>query len=719
MNIKLLQTLRNYNKDNFIKDIIAGIIIMAVSIPISMGYAQIAGLPAVYGLYGSVFPILVFGLFSTSPQFIFGVDAAPAALVGSALLTLNIEAGSDKAMAAVPVMTFFVALWLLAFYFMKAGKLVNYISAPVMGGFITGICTTIILMQIPKVMGGTSGTGEFFQLAEHIYKTVLNINMPSVIMGVIALIILLASKKIIPKFPMAVVLMFAGTILTISLPIKEWGIKTLNAVEPGLPKWSIPDFSAIPIQQTITISLSVAVVIMAETLLAENSFAQKNNYRINDNQEILAFSVGNFMAAFTGCCPINGSVSRTAMGEQYQAKTQLTGIVAGLSMIVLLLCGTGFIGYLPVPVLTAIVISALMDVVETHLAVRLFKVSRTEFYIFMAAGFSVLCLGTIYGVIIGILLSFVAVILKATNPPRSFRGMIPGRDAYFDLSKNRFAYPIKGVVIYRFSENLFFANIKIFQEDIENSIRKDTRVVIVDASAINSIDVTAADRLDAISASLKKRGIRFYLTEHSTQINDQLRQFGIGHMIKDGMVRRTILAALHDAGIEAPYELDVPKEDETKLLRRSIAFLPAEEENTLEEFAWAFGDDAVKEIEESVHHIIEQLHQIPDIQRLSEEGLEELLDNWHGLGLLDEDELLRRIELHMDELPEELTSDRRLILQFLEKRRGKLKEKILSEHPEVLERLEQRRKKLEERLEKQNPEAVQKWKHWKEEHLKD
>ena len=140
----------------------------------------------------------------------------------------------------------------------------------------------------------------------------------------------------------------------------------------------------------------------------------------------------------------------------------------------------------------------------------------------------------------------------------------------------------------------------------------------------------------------------------------------------------------------------------------TIDVAPAEEENTLEEFAWAFGDDAVKEIEESVHHIIEQLHQIPDIQRLSEEGLEELLDNWHGLGVLDEDELLRRIELHMDELPEELTSDRKLILHLLEKRRGKLKEKILAEHPEVLERLE-----------KQNPEAVQKWKHWKEEHLKD
>ena len=160
MKLQPFQTLKHYDKKNFPKDILAGIIIMAVSIPISMGYAQIAGLPAVYGLYGSVFPIILFGLFSTSPQFIFGVDAAPAALVGSAIVGLGIEGGTKEAMAAVTVLTFCVALWLLAFYFMKAGKLVNFISAPVMGGFITGICTTIILMQVPKLMGGTAGVGE-------------------------------------------------------------------------------------------------------------------------------------------------------------------------------------------------------------------------------------------------------------------------------------------------------------------------------------------------------------------------------------------------------------------------------------------------------------------------------------------------------------------------------------------------------------------------------
>ena len=277
-------TMKDYKKGNLIHDVITGIIIMAVSIPISMGYSQIAGLPAVYGLYGSVFPIILFALFSTSPQFIFGVDAAPAALVGSALLGMNIQSGSKEALAVVPVITFFVAVWLVAFYLMHAGKLVNYISAPVMGGFITGICSTIILMQVPKLMGGTSGTGELLELLEHIGETVKDINMPSLILGLISLAILLIFKKLMPKFPMAVVLMAAGAVLTQVLPMKEWGIKTLDAVSPGLPKWSFPDLTLVPMDQVVTISLSVAVVIMAETLLAENNFAQKNGYRIIDDR---------------------------------------------------------------------------------------------------------------------------------------------------------------------------------------------------------------------------------------------------------------------------------------------------------------------------------------------------------------------------------------------------------------------------------------------------
>lgn len=692
MKIKLLHTLKNYDRKNLIKDIIAGIIIMAVSIPISMGYAQIAGLPAVYGIYGSVFPILAFALFSTSPQFIFGVDAAPAALVGSALLSLNIELGSDEAIAAVPVMTFFVAVWLLAFYFMKAGKLVNYISAPVMGGFITGICTTIILMQIPKIIGGTSGTGEFFELAEHIFETGKHINIPSVIMGVIALVILLVSKKLIPKFPMAVVLMFAGTIITLNMPIRDWGINTLSAVEPGLPKWSIPDFSIISIQQTITISLSVAVVIMAETLLAENSFAQKNNYRINDNQEILAFSVGNFMAAFTGCCPINGSVSRTAMGEQYQAKTQLTGIVAGLTMIVLLICGTGFIGYLPIPILTAIVISALLGATEFDLAARLWKLSRTEFLIFVGAFLGVLLLGTINGVLIGIILSFTEMIIRTSKPSRCFLGIQPGHRHFRDLKEGNQIHAIEGVIIYRFSSNLFFANIGVLQRDIEDSIKPDTKAVILDASGIGSIDITAADRLAMLYKSLKEKGIRFYMTEHIAKVNEQIRTLGLGYMIEEGRVRRTIHIALKDMGIARPYPLEGGIENEERSASRKRA------DNKVQEFVWAFGAESEEQIEKQIVLQIQQLKKTGDIEKLFH-------GSWSHMDAFDEDEWLEHLEEHLKEIVNISGKDEKSIATRFEEHRKEIHERIKNEHPEMAERFKKRRHILDEHLRQRHPEV--------------
>lgn len=692
MKIKLLHTLKNYDRKNLIKDIIAGIIIMAVSIPISMGYAQIAGLPAVYGIYGSVFPILAFAIFSTSPQFIFGVDAAPAALIGSALLSLNIELGSDKAIAAVPVMTFFVAVWLLAFYFMKAGKLVNYISAPVMGGFITGICTTIILMQIPKIMGGTSGTGEFFELAEHIFETGKHINIPSVIMGMIALVILLVSKKLIPKFPMAVVLMFAGTIITLNMPIRDWEINTLSAVEPGLPKWSIPDFSIISIQQTITISLSVAVVIMAETLLAENSFAQKNNYRINDNQEILAFSVGNFMAAFTGCCPINGSVSRTAMGEQYQAKTQLTGIVAGLSMIVLLICGTGFIGYLPIPILTAIVISALLGATEFDLAARLWKLSRTEFLIFVGAFLGVLLLGTINGVLIGIILSFTEMIIRTSKPSSSFLGIQPGHRHFRDLKEGNQIHAIEGVIIYRFSSNLFFANVGVLQRDIEDSIKPDTKAVILDASGIGSIDITAADRLAMLYKSLKEKGIRFYITEHIAKVNEQLRTLGLGYMIEEGRVRRTIHIALKDMGIGRPYPLEGGIENEERSASRKRA------DNKVQEFVWAFGAESEEQIEKQIVLQIQQLKKTGDMEKLFH-------GSWSHMDAFDEDEWLEHLEEHLKEIVNISGKDEKSIATRFEEHRKEIHERIKNEHPEMAERFKERRHILDEHLRQRHPEV--------------
>ena len=734
MKSSLFPTLKNYKKEYLGKDIAAGIMIAAVSIPISMGYAEVSGLPAVFGLYGSVLPILFFALFSTSPQFIFGVDAAPAAIAGAALASLGIESGSADALRYIPVIALFVGLWLLLFYFLKAGKLVTFISTPVMGGFISGIALTIILMQIPKIMGGKSGSGELPELLKHLYETAQHINWVSVALGVGALAILIISKKVMPKFPMAVVIMALGMIATMVFHVDRYGVTLLAKVEPGLPKFILPDIFHVDLSHAAGRGLMIAVVVMAETLLSENNFAAKNGYKFDDNKEILACAAGNIISAFTGSCPVNGSISRTSMNEQFGGKTQAVSITAAVTMVAVLLFAAGLIGYLPVPVLTAIVISALMNVVEWHLAVRLFKVSRKEFYIFVAACMAVLFLGTIYGVIIGIILSFVAVVIRETNPPRAFLGGIPGRDGFYDLNKNHYAHPIENTVIYRFNASLFFANSKLFQEDIENHLKEDTKTVIVDAGTITNIDITAADTLLMLKNNLEKKGIAFYITEHMQGLNTQLRNLGMGSLIEEGCVRRTITAALLDSGLQKPFPLEgVPADLQENLkelqenaekalsshkhntkniekIKKTLWLhtLPAEEENTLEEFAWAFGEDTVNEIEKRVHQVISHLHHWPELEAISESGLARQMRAWHNLGVIDEDEVLRRMELHLDELSANLEEDKnkQLIFQMIEKRRQHLEMELKQENPEIWQKLVESRKHLERRLEKQNPEAA-------------
>ncbi len=694
MKISFAHTLRGYERKNLPKDILSGIIIAAVSIPIAMGYAQIAGLPAVYGLYGSVFPIIIFALFSTSPQFIFGVDAAPAALIGGALLSLEVGAQSEQALTVVPVLTFYVAVWLLLFFMLGAGKLVNFISKPVMGGFISGVCCTVILMQVPKLYGGSAGTGELFELLEHIIESLPLFNLPSFLIGVGTLFIILAAKRICPKFPMAIVMIMLGALFAYFAPVESMGIACLSAVSPGLPRFAFPNLLAVRFTDAIGASLSVAVVIMAQTLLAENNFALKRGYKLNDNQELLAFSLGNLAASLTGCCPVNGSVPRTAMNDQYDGKTQLTGIIAGFTMIFVLLFCTGFIGYLPVPVHTSFVMSALIGALEFKLAAKLKKVSKPEFYIFMSAFFAVLILGTINGVLVGIILSFTAVILRASNPPRCFLGVLPGHDDFFSMSQFKHIYPIEHVVLYRFTSDLFFANASIFQEDIENGISEDTRAVIVDASGIGSIDITAAERLMLLYDSLSKRGIAFYLTEHMAALNDQLRALGIGSLIQKGAVRCTIETALADIGLQKPYPIEGVHADNHSLARKHA-------ENVVHEFLWAYGSDFEKEVERQIQKQIEELKKTGDFNTL-------IHGSWNRLDAMDEDEWLEHLEAHLTEIARISGKDEHQIAHEFERRRLRLAEKMAHEHPSLAKRFMERRELLDAHLKERRPDVYEK-----------
>lgn len=690
----LFPTGKGYQRKWLGQDVLSGVVIAAVSIPISMGYAQIAGLPAVYGLYGSLLPVILFALLSTSPQFIFGVDAAPAAMIGGVLGGMGIAMGSAEAERVVPVLTFYVGIWLLLFALLRAGRVLRFVSTSVMGGFISGICCTIILMQLPKLMGGTAGTGELPELVRHLVR--VQVHPLSLGLGAAALVILLAAKRLRPKFPMAIVVMGLGALATVLFDLPGRGVACLGAVEPGLPALHLPDWSAVSLTEGLGSSLPVAVVIMAETLLAESSFAMRDGYEIRDNQELLAFAAANLGAGMVGCCPVNGSVSRSSMNVQYRGKTQAVSLVAAAGMAAVLLWGSGLIRLLPVPVLTAIVISALLGAVEFDMAHRLLRADRKELAIFLAAFLGVLVLGTIYGVVIGVLLSFVDVIRRASQPSRELLGVISGQPGFYPLGRMSQAHPLEGVALYRFSGGLFFANIDRFQKDVENCVKPGIRAVIVDASGIVSVDLTSAERLVLLYRRLEEQGVRLYLTEHIGQVNDELRRFGAGELIEEGAVRRTLYAALEDCGAaEGEVKQWIPEE-----MRHAVPELLRQ----TQELEWAYGEEAQSKLDAMTGQVLQTLEETKPEQR--EQELEFLLERGRWQGVIDRDAILQHLEEHLAELSRLLERSEDAVLLELEQERERVTEALRRQHPEIASYLAAHREELEQRFQRKYPEAA-------------
>ena len=590
-----------------IHDAFIGVIIALVSIPISMGYASVAGLPVVYGLYGSLLPILIFAFVSSSPRFVFGVDAAPAAIVGGMIAAWGINSDSAAASSIIPLITLFVALWLGIFFLVRADRIINFISEPVMGGFISGISTTIILMQIPKLFGGKATHGEGPELILHILREAeAGFNLSSLLLGGGTIFILLAARKLCPKVPVQPLLMFlgAGIFYLFGERLSGLGIATLPAVTKGLPRLIIPDLSLVLAhpRQLIIDTAGIAIVILSETLLATENLSRRHREKITARREVAAYALGNFAAALTGTCPINGSISRSGIADQLGVKSQIMSLAASLTMALILLLGTGFISYLPLPLLTGIVIAALTGTLEFRLAHKLKHLDRAEFFIFYAVFFAVLIFGSIYGVVVGVILATVTFILRLSKPASDFLGIVPGIKGYYSLTRrNTQAKPLKGVVIYRFSAPLFYANVEGFCGDIRRECglgdqtpaadlrSQPVRLVVVDSSGISSIDGTACQRLLSLYNELGEAGIKLVLAGHVASVNDQLRAFGARLLIEEKAVRPRILYALRDADFTPPYTTGDTEKEKPKVN-------PPQNEYTehIAEIEWAYGDESEK-----------------------------------------------------------------------------------------------------------------------------
>lgn len=697
--------LKNYRLYDLSHDLIAGIGLFLVTIPLAVGYAQVAGLPPAYGLFGSIAPVIVFGLLSGSREMVLGIDAAPAALLGEFLTLAGIHAGSAEATSAVPVVTLLAAGWLFLFGCLHAERILRYVSMSVMAGFLSGLFTNVMLMRLPTLFGGEAGWGNVRETIPHLlHEAGARFNLPSFLTGAVTIVALLLLRRYFPRFPKMLAVLACGILMGRFLPMKEWGIAMLDILPGDIRRFSLPDFAAIEdcLGNAVLVSFFIAFTIFIESLnmLQEEDMEHAPDPKTNANREVFVYACANAAAAFSGCCAVNGSVYRTKYTTILGGRTQMVSLIGAALTAVGLLFGTGFIDYIPLPVLTAVLLVALGRSTEFRRMPALYRGDKKEFVMFWLVVGSVLLLGAELGFFVGVILSFVSVIIHAAGPVRSFVGYNEAVDRFLPLDRVSGTRPIQKVVIYQFRGNLFFANIGLLEDDLEKAVREkpDTRVLILDARAVGEIDYAAAGRLLRFYGQMRRRGIHFYITQHSASLNDRLRALGAGKLLEESAVRPRIQDVLAQENLRKPYPLEAGQEAENGEMDASEGKM-----KLIAEYEWAYGRDANRKMRE---HAVAAARKIIEEKDVDIANLARSERRVFGrlFSILDEEEFLDLLEMEMADLAasKELTDGEfdelnRVIVQYHAELDERLRREDEELYQQILEARQRRRNEFEAR----------------------
>jgi high affinity sulfate transporter 1 len=527
-----VQTLRIYRRSWLPRDIMAGLVLTALLVPAGMGYAEASGLPAIYGLYATIVPLVLYAIFGPSRILVLGPDSSLAPLIAAAVLPL--AAGSpEEAVALAGMLAILSGLLCVLAALARFGFITDVLSKPVRYGYMNGIALTVLLSQLPKLFGFSIDAEGVIPEAAALVRGVVDdqTNTAALIIGVACLLVILGFKRWRPRIPGVLVAVVGATVAVGAFGLAQrYQLSVVGPLPKGLPSFRVPSVSASHAEALVAGAVGIALVSFADTSVLSRTFAIRGGYRVDPNQELVALGAANVASGFFQGFSVSSSSSRTPVAEAAGAKTQVTGVVGALAIALMLLFFPNLVQHLPDSALAAVVISAAIGLFEVAGVRKLYRLRRTEFVLSIACFLGVAALGVIEGIFIAVGLALVDFIRRAWRPYDAVLGRVDGLKGYHDVTRYPDAKRIPGLVIFRWDAPLFFANAEVFADRLGLAIASSptpVRWVIVAAEPVTDLDTTAADVLQRLDEELAADGIDLRFAEMKDPVKDRLKRYGL------------------------------------------------------------------------------------------------------------------------------------------------------------------------------------------------
>jgi high affinity sulfate transporter 1 len=546
-NIRLLEgwapgliTLQHYQRAWLLRDLVAGLALTAILVPVGMGYAEASGLPAIHGLYATLVPLIVYASFGPSRILVLGPDSTLTAVI--AALILPLAAGSvERAVVLAGMLAILSGICSMLIGLARLGLLADLLSKPIRIGFLNAIALTVLVGQLPKIMGIPATSGDLFDQLHHLLQSLISgqSNGVALLMGGTSLALILLLARLWPNWPGLLLVVLLATGISAWFKLADTAhLSVLGRLPQGLPHWQFPSVSWHDVRQLLPGAVIISLLSFTDTSVLSRALAQRGGYRVSQSQEMVALGLANITTGLCQGFAISSSASRTPVAEAAGAKTQVTGLVGALAIALLLVWGTEWLQNLPSAVLGAVVIAACLSFADVAGMRQMLRQRKLEFALSLTSFVGVALIGVIEGIFITLALTMLALLWNVWHPYFAVLGRVDGAKGYHDVVRHPEGRRVPGLVLFRWDAQLFFANGELFQEQVHHAIATaptPTRRLVVVADAISDIDITAADMLVSLYLDLKQQGIELYFAGLKGQVKDRLKDYGtldqIGHDI--------------------------------------------------------------------------------------------------------------------------------------------------------------------------------------------